>query len=155
MATVNRIFQCVRRAYNLAGVPWPDFQLPSEAGNIRQGFLSPAQMDKVLDNLPDDGPRDFIRFGYSTGTRRNEVANLTWAMVDGDEPRIPGDICKNRELRVLPLTGELGSIIKRRKAAQSFKLDGGVQLSNFIFHRQDGKPKASGWGTGSLLISVS
>jgi integrase len=140
VATTNRILQCLRSAYKMANISWPRVKLPSEKGNKRTGFFTPEQMEKVLSNLPDDGLRDFIRFCYCTGTRRGEVAGLTWAMVEGNELHIPGDICKNRESRVLPLTGSLAQIIERRRLVRSFKSNGTTALSQHVFHRGDGFP---------------
>jgi integrase len=136
IATTNRILQCLRRAYNLGEVPWPKVKPLSEKGNKRTGFFTPEQMEKVLANLADDGLLDFIRLSYCTGMRRGEVAGLTWTMVEGDELHIPADICKNRESRVLPLTGELAQILDRRKKVRL--VDGA--LARRLFHRGDGRP---------------
>jgi integrase len=135
IATTNRVLQCLRGAYNLADIPWPKIKLLSEKGNKRKGFFTPEQMEKVLGHLPDDGLRDFICFCYATGTRRGEVAGLTWEMVEGNELRIPGDICKNRESRILPLIGSLAQIVERRKKA---RLVNGT-LVRWLFHRGDGR----------------
>lgn len=157
VATTNRVIQCLRSAYKMADISWPKVKLPSEKNNKRTGFFIPEQMEKVLSNLPDDGLRDFIRFCYATGTRRGEVAGLTWQMVEGNELHIPGDICKNREGRVLPLTGSLAKIIERRQQARAFRSNGTTALSTYVFHRGNGLPILEfrkSWRTATRLAGV-
>jgi hypothetical protein len=57
------------------------------------------------------------------------------------ELRIPGDICKNRKPRVLPLGSELARIIERRRLARRAVIKGVICMDGceFIFHR-GGKP---------------
>ena len=74
VASTNRIFQVLRRAFKLGDVPWPKFQLPKEQ-NTRTGFATAAQVEKLLTHLPDDGLRDFIAFIHATGIRRGEAAD--------------------------------------------------------------------------------
>jgi Phage integrase family. len=60
-------------------------------------------------------------------------------MVDGDEIRIPGEICKNRRSRVIPIGPELAEIIRRRRKARPLiPIDGVTRLAEPIFHRGDG-----------------
>jgi integrase len=85
---------------------------------VRQGFFSEAEIRDVLANLPNDGLRDFVEWVACTGQRKGEIASLTWDMVDGSEIRIPGEVCKNRRPRVIPLGSELAEIVARRKKAR-------------------------------------
>jgi integrase len=144
-ASVNRRLQMVSQAFALAVRRGTLSRVPfirklSEAGNARQGFFSEAEIDAVLENLPDDGLRDFVEWGAATGQRKSEIAALTWDMVQGNELHIPGTICKNGKARVIPLGTELATIIERRKKARRvLSLDGTAQLSETIFHRGDGQ----------------
>jgi integrase len=133
-SSVNRVIEILRRAYTLAGLPVPRMERLSEAGNARQGFLSESELDALIAHLPED-LKDFTRFAAACGMRKGEIAGLTWKMIEGDELRVPADICKNRKDRVLPLTGELLAIVERRRAALPREKNGTVQLSQFIFHR--------------------
>jgi integrase len=137
-ASTNRIIQCVRRAYNLARTPFPEFELLDEKDNVRQGTFSPKEMRTLLSNLPDDGLRDYVDWSYNTGMRKGEVAALRWAYVHGDAIIVPAGVCKNRKPHRVPVAGPLMEILKRRKSAQSFKVDGVTRLSEYIFHRGDG-----------------
>jgi integrase len=110
----------------------------SEAGNAREGFLGEKELAAVIEQLPAD-LQDFVRSAAATGIRKSEAAGLTWKMVQGTELRIPGNICKNRKSRVLPLAGELAEILERRKSARRIEENGTVRMGEFIFHR-DGEP---------------
>jgi integrase len=142
-ATINRklgmLLQCYKhgvrtKRINAISIPYiPHF---SEKGNERQGFLEPAQFEKLLKHIPDDGLRDFVQWGYKTGQRKSETSLMTWSMLNGDVVRIPGSVCKNGKDRTLPLTTELRAIIERRKTARQVKENGGVRMVEFIFHRK-------------------
>ncbi len=133
-SSINRVTEVLRRAYKLAGIPAPQIERLSEAGNARQGFLSEADLDALISHLPAD-LQDFTRFAAACGMRKGEIAGLTWKMIEGDELRIPANICKNRTDRLLPLTGELAEIIERRRATMPKEKNRTVQLCEFIFHR--------------------
>ena len=138
-ATTNRIFQCLRRAFTLAGVPWPEFELLNEKDNVRQGFFKPEEMEKVLANLPDDGLRDFVFFCWVTGMRKGEGNALRWSFVHGDNIIVPAGFCKNKKPHRIPIAGPLSAIIERRKTARAFKSYDTTQFCEFIFHR-NGEP---------------
>jgi integrase len=62
-------------------------------------------------------------------------------MVDGNEIRITGEVCKNRRPRVIPIGPELAEILARRKKARRvIPMAGVTQLAEPIFHRGDGLP---------------
>ena len=139
-STINHTLQCVRQAYKIALRARALAQAPyirklSEEGNEREGFLPPAQFQTLLAALPDDGLRDFTAWCYATGMRKGEASRLTWNMIDGDELRVPAEVCKNEKPHTLPIDGGLPAIVKRRKAARM--VDGA--LCEFLFHRGDGR----------------
>ena len=144
-ASINRCLQMLRQSFKLAErqnqiARAPFIELLSEKGNARQGFFSETEFRAVLAHLPAD-LQDFARYCYGTGSRKGEAASITWAMVQGDELRIPGDICKNRRPRTLPISGEVAEIIERRRSARRIEENGTVHLSEYVFHREgDGAP---------------
>jgi integrase len=138
-ASTNRILQCVRRAYNLAGLTPPKFELLPEE-NRRMGFFAAEQMRAVLANLPNDGTRDFCEAAWVTGVRKSELAGLRWSFIHEGQIVIPAQICKSRKPHVVPIAGPLAAILKRREAARAFESNGTTQLSEYIFHRNDGQP---------------
>ena len=107
----------------------------AEAGNERQGFLEEPEFRAVSRHLPDDGLRDFCLFGYLTGMRKGEIASLRWQCLANDVLWLEAKHSKNRKPRPIPLVGELGEIIERRKAARQIERNGTVELSPLIFHR--------------------
>jgi integrase len=154
-SSINRVTEIIRRAYKLAGIPAPKMERLSEAGNARQGFFSEAELVAVISYLPTD-LQDFTRFAAACGMRKGEIAGLTWKMIESDELRIPGKICKNRKGRVLPLTGELAEMIERRPAALPREKNGTVQMCEYIFHR-DGAPVAEirkSWQTAAIAAGL-
>jgi integrase len=51
---------------------------------------------------------------------------------------VPAELCKSRKPHTLPITGPLFDVLKRREAARTFNKDGTMQLSEYIFHRNNG-----------------
>jgi len=119
-ATTNRVIQALRRAFNLAAQPWPRFELPSEQGNERTGFVDASRLRKLLDVLPDD-LRDFVEFAFACGWRKAQIAGITWAMVDADTITVPAALCKNRKPHIIPLVGKIGQIVARRRAKRNME----------------------------------
>jgi integrase len=144
-ATVNRETQLLGQALRL-GVARrllssaPELRKLSEAGNVRQGFLAPADFEAVVAQLPED-LRDFARFGYASAWRRGELASLLWSDVDLADRvvRLRAEESKNGQTRLLPLEGQLLEIIQRREAARVITVDGQTRLVPYVFHR-GGRP---------------
>lgn len=137
-ATINRELEVLRQAYRLAvdrkrisslRVPKITF-LPVD--NVRQGFLEPAEVERLLPHLDAD-LRDFVEWCAITGQRKGEAAALTWEMLDRSGKvwtlRIPGRIAKNRDGRSLPVVGAGRAVMERRLAARRLGCE-------WIFHRE-------------------
>ena len=158
-ATVNRGIEILSRCYALAEIPAPKMHALPE-NNARKGFFTAAEMEAVLANLPDDGLRDFVRFGYITGMRKGEIESLRWDNLEKDGVlKLAAEDAKTGEARTVPCDqGELADIIERRKAARSFKdAAGGIMLAQFIFHRGDGKAIGEfrkSWKTACVAAGV-
>ena len=159
-ATINRSTQLLAQAFKLAITrkhlaSAPQIRHLSEKGNARQGFFADAEFRALIVNLPDY-LRDFVRFGYLTGWRRGEIASLRWEDVEGDVIRLRAENAKNDEPRSVTLTGELGEIVKRRKAERQVKTKSGVVLAAFIFHR-GGRPVGDfrkAWATACVAANL-
>ncbi len=107
----------------------------------------------MIENLPAY-LRDFTLFGFLVGWRKDEIASLEWADVDGDCIRLRPENSKNGEGRVIVLEGELADLMERRKAARSVKTETGTALAALIFHR-DGSPIGDirkAWATACKLV---
>ena len=84
------------------------------------------------------------RFGYLTGSRKNEVLTLGWGDVDRARGLISirREHSKNAEPRLIPLSPALAEIIERRWKARTITHPGGTILADLVFHR-DGRPVGS------------
>jgi integrase len=133
-ATINRITQLLKQAYQFAKLPAPEIRKLSEIGNVRSGFFSREEIRRVIANLPAD-LADSTSFAWCTGMRKSEIASLAWENVDGDVIRLRAEDAKSRKPRVIPLEGELAELIKRRRAARELEIDGVPMICALIFHR--------------------
>ena len=111
LAALKRMFSLTVQDGRLNTVPY----IPTlEEGNARQGFIDHGAFIALRDNLPEY-LRDPISFLYLSGWRLGEMKALEWRDVDltGRVVRLRPEISKNRDGRVLPLSGELLQIIER------------------------------------------
>jgi len=121
----------------------PRFQMLAE-NNVRQGFLDHGDFRKLLGNLPNHLP-PLVEFLYLSGWRKGAAVKLEWRDVDisGRVVRLRIENSKNKEARILPLTGSLWEVIQDR--AKLRRLD-----CPAVFHRDGhkiGEFKTS-WATG-------
>jgi integrase len=150
-ATINRVLEVLRRAYKAAKLTAPVVTHLSEKNNARQGFFSEDEFRALHSHLPAD-LKDFCRFAYLTGWRRNEIRTLQWSDVEENTVRLRGENSKNRTARRLVLAGELKQILERRRQERLVR---GV-LTNFVFHREGqpiGEFKKS-WATACVAAGL-
>jgi integrase len=132
-ATINRELAALKRAFKLAVDAERLSRAPHIAmldeHNARQGFLDHAEFGALIEALPES-LRDPIRFLYFSGWRVSEMTTLEWRDIDlpSNLVRLPPAKSKNKDGRLLPLSGELAEIIAR--AADNRRLD----CPN-VFHR--------------------
>jgi integrase len=138
-ATINREIGGLKQAFHLARKQGrlsrvPYFPMMRE-DNARQGFFENDTFEKVVAQLP--APiNDLAWFAYLSGWRRGEIVPLRWDAVDRSAREVRLRTSKNGEGRVLPLEGELWSVIERRWAARTIEQeDGTAKISEFVFHR--------------------
>ena len=154
-ASVNRELAALKRMFSLAvengaltGKPY----IPSlEEHNARQGFVDHGAFLAIKPNLPEY-LRDPIAFLYLSGWRLSEMKALEWRDVDlsGQIVRLRPEISKNKDGRVLPLSGELLEIIER--AGERRRPD-----CRFVFHRK-GEPIGDfrkAWANACTAAGVS
>jgi integrase len=130
-ATINRELHYLGQAMRLAQEKELIERVPKirkePEDNARQGFFDHAEFERVLSFLPED-LKDFARFAYYAGWRRNEIAHLAWSHIEGDVLRLPPAISKTKDGRVLILEGELAAIIERRRLVRR-------EDTSLVFHR--------------------
>ena len=149
-ATVNRHLALLRRAFRLAYERRlvsraPHIQLLRELGNERVGFCERADLDAVIEHLPEE-IQDIALFAFLAGWRRGEILKLQWCDVEFDPAgkpaaiRLPGTKTKNKCSRLLPLRGELLEVVGQRMKTRAVSSPGGeTQLASNVFHR-NGNP---------------
>jgi integrase len=130
LAALKRMFSLAVQDGRLATMPY----IPSlDEDNVRQGFIDHGAFLALRDNLPEY-LRDPISFLYLSGWRLGEMKALEWRDVDlaGKVVHLRPETSKNKDGRVLPLSGELLEIIERAYAKR--RLD-----CPYVFHRS-GEP---------------
>jgi integrase len=137
-ATINHEVKALGRAFAIAveaGILSVIPKLPLlREQNARQGFFERAEIEAVLEAIADDDLRDFCEWFFRTGMRPGEIRSLTWEGFDAETMtlRLHGRDAKTGHARGLALEGEYRTLIERRVAARSLRI-------NLIFHR-GGKP---------------
>jgi integrase len=136
-ASVNRELAALRRMFSLAVEDGRLSQSPHiprlEEENARQGFVDHLAFVALRENLVEY-LRDPIAFLYLSGWRLGEMKALQWRDVDlvGRIVRLRPEISKNKDGRILPLSGQLLQIMER--ASSNRRPD-----CPFVFHR-DSEP---------------
>jgi len=144
VASINRELALLRRAFKLGAINGkvgaaqvPDFtQLLQKEKNARQGFWEHQEYLTFRDALPIDECAMFI-FGYWTGCRFGEIAQLEWSQVDlkGRAVRLRDDQTKPGEPRIIPLGGPgadlYDMLVEQKKRRASLCPD-----SPWVFFRQ-------------------
>jgi integrase len=122
-ATINRELAALKRMFSLAvradKVVRKPYIAMLEENNARQGFIEHAEFVALRNALPLH-LRDPITFLYLSGWRVSEMKSLEWCDVDSDRTvvRLSPAKSKNKEGRVLPLTGELAGVFARAQATR-------------------------------------
>jgi integrase len=136
-ASINRELAALKRMFSLAvedsRLSHSPYIPTLDEDNARQGFVDHAAFVSLRVNL-SEYLRDPITFLYLSGWRLGEMKALEWRDVDlaGKIVRLRPEISKNKEGRLLPLSGELLEIMDRAHAKRRADC-------SFVFHR-DGEP---------------
>jgi len=136
-ATINRELAALKRAFKIAVDAERLSRAPHivmlEEHNTRQGFIEHADFIALQKALPEY-LRDPIGFLYLSGWRVSEMKALERRDVDiaAGAVRLRPEVSKNKDGRLLPLSGGLAELFARADAKR--RLD-----CAFVFHRE-GKP---------------
>ena len=154
-ATINRELAALKRMFSLAiqaGKLSSKPYIPSlEENNARQGFLDHGGYLALRDALPDHlrGPVTFL---YFSGWRVSEMRALEWRDVDmmGKVVRLRPELSKNKDGRLLPLSGELLEAIESAH-------EGRQPECPYVFHL-DSRPIGDfrkAWKTATMAAGLS
>src|SRR5574341_451068 len=125
LAALKRMFSLAVQAGKLSSRPYVPIL---EENNARQGFLDHGGFLALRESLPDY-LKDPVTFLYLSGWRVSEMRALEWRDVDlaGQVVRLRPEISKNKDGRLLPLSGELLEIIEGARANR-------MPDCSFVFH---------------------
>ena len=109
-----------------------------EIGNEPQGFFETEHFQAVVTHL-SEYQVDFVKCGFLIGWRKGALESLRWRDVADDVIYLRALHSKNRKPESVPLEGELGDIIERRRTAVWQSQDGQGHICEYVFHH-DGQP---------------
>ncbi|HKP99861.1 MAG TPA: site-specific integrase [Actinomycetes bacterium] len=158
-ATVNRECELLRQAYRLGYYRTPPkvARLPLipalPVDNARQGFLSWATFQQLLEAIADVDLRDFVEWFMWTAMRPGEIRQLTWQMLDRETwtlhlaPTAAKGTKGKRKGRTIPVAkGPLRDIMERRLARRCVG-------SPLIFQRASTRYKKAGYPIRSFATA--
>jgi len=140
-ATVRRYLALLNHAFAVACREWQWIDSnpvehvgrPKEPpGRVR--FLSDAERPRLLDACRRSSNPDLyavVLMALSTGARKGEILSLVWTAIDLTRHLVIFEHTKNSDRRSVPITGELGRILRER--AKVRRID-----TALVFPRPDG-----------------
>lgn len=125
----NRVVELLRAMYNRCQV-MKIINLPNPAEGIepfkeesRDRFLQSDELTRFFSalELEPEQNRDFFMLTLLTGARKTNVLSMKWDDVDLKHAfwRVPGEVSKNGQPMLIPITTEALNILNRRKASAS------------------------------------
>ena len=153
-ASINRELAALKRMFSLAvedGRLSDSPYIPTlDEDNARQGFVDHGAFVSLRAKL-SEYLRDPITFLYLSGWRLGEMKTLEWRDVDlaGQVVHLRPEISKNKDGRLLPLSGEMLEIMDRAHAKRRPDCP-------FVFHR-DGEPIGDfrkAWSTACKAVGL-
>jgi integrase len=129
LALLGKAFTLAVRARRLRTKPYVP-KLAPDPSRVRRGFFSREEVERLTLHLPSP-IGDVVLFLFFSTWRVGEVRTLQWRDYDHAEAaiRLRPEHSKNRHGRLLPVEGELATIIERQW--QERRLD-----CPYVFHRE-------------------
>lgn len=128
-ATIRNEIALLSRSLTLAArhglIPVRPLLARPSVRNARQGFVTPEEIDRLLDELSDP-IRDVVLFAYVTGWRKSEILGLTWDRVEDRLVRLNDS--KNGGWRIYPVAAH-------PKLRRMLELRSLVRRGPYVFHR--------------------
>jgi integrase len=141
-ATVNRMLAALSVAFTAAWKEWqwtdtnPVLQVKKrKEPRGRDRYLSDDERERLLAACkasPCELLYPVVVFALSTGARKGEILNLTWADIDWEHGLAVFRDTKNDEVRSVPIEGHL--LAELQKLSKVRRID-----TNLVFPRKDGR----------------
>jgi integrase len=130
----------------------PEIEKPADdPSRVRKGFFTREQVETLCTHLPA-AIGDMVLFLFFSAWRVGEARRIEWKHYSREDGSIclPAEFSKNKQPRLLPITGELASIIERSLKAR--RLD-----CPYIFHRNGQRVRdfRKLWAKACKAIGVS
>ena len=114
----------------------PYFEMADESHNVRTGFVEYRGYEEIMKKVPSS-LKPLATCGYHVSTRKGELLEIRWPMVDLEDGVIELEPpkTKNREGRYLPIYGDMVPALKEQKALR----DAEYPDTEFVFfwHKED------------------
>jgi integrase len=130
---IDRAFRLAVKKKLLSHRSRPEIEKPADdPSRVRKGFFTREQVESLCGHLPQQ-LADLVLFLFFSAWRVGEARRMEWKHYAREDAAIslPAEFSKNKRPRLLPITGELATIIERRLKARRFDCP-------YIFHR-DGR----------------
>jgi integrase len=131
-AYLHRMFKWLAGRGIIPANPMQDMERPAKESS-RERFLSDDELAKVW-SAAEGVPGAVIKMLILTGARREEIAQLKWSEIQGDEIHLSNGRTKNGEAYIIPLS----------KAAQEL-LTSLPRISGEYVFTINGQKPVSGW----------
>ncbi|HUG01909.1 MAG TPA: tyrosine-type recombinase/integrase [Longimicrobiales bacterium] len=151
-SSIQKELAALKRAFRLAVLEGRLSAMPAfpsiAVRNEREGFLSAADLERLVAELPDY-LRPLTRFAFATGWRRGECVGLKWSDVDFEAGvvRVEASRTKTAKARTFPFGAlpSLTALLEAQRAATRAQERETGQLVPYVFHRA-GEPIRSFYG---------
>lgn len=154
--TVNHHLKCLRMVFKAAKRDGYISQDPSEfVDTIKKTAIQPSasiakrrpfstqEIQRVLDHC-DDEWRSIVLFGFYTGQRLGDIANLTWLNVNIEKEAIQLVTAKTKKLLNLPIAPPLLAQLKHQRSRGQFKVADPLHPKAFEIASKNGTGHLSG-----------
>jgi len=87
-------------------------------------FISPKELQKIIDVTKDQVLRDIYNFAFNTGMRLNEILNIKWSHIDMLNKKIKVSnsdtfVTKNKKERIIPINSKLFDMLNQKSERES------------------------------------
>jgi len=114
----------------------PHFEMADESHNVRTGFIEDEAYETLLAQMPPS-LKPLFTTGYHVSTRKGELLEIIWQMVDLEEGLIEMEprTAKNKRGRYLPIYGDMVEALASQKTLRDLEYPDADHV--FFWHASD------------------